>query len=218
MREYRFGHTSVVVSTSAGGRTRTALARSPPLAVPRHDSAFLPLDLSRILPPVRILNRLESGGVEPQRIEGSLVAAGLRFAIVASRWNDFIVGRLVDGAVDGIVRHGGSVENVSVYRVPGSFEIPLVAKRLAGSGKWDAIICLGAVIRGETPHFDHVAGEAFKGIAHASLATDVPIVAGIVTADTLDQAINRAGAKSGNKGYEAAVSAIEMANLLRSME
>lgn len=156
--------------------------------------------------------------MEPQRIEGSLVAGALRFAIVASRWNDFIVSRLVDGAIDGIVRHGGSVENISVYRVPGSFEIPLVAKRLAGSGRWDAVICLGAVIRGETPHFDHVAGEAFKGIVHASLSTDVPIAAGIVTADTLDQAINRAGAKSGNKGYEAAVSAIEMANLLRSME
>lgn len=156
--------------------------------------------------------------MEPKRIEGSLVAEGLRIAIVASRWNDFIVGRLIDGAVDGIVRHGGSLENVEVYRVPGSFEIPLVAKRLAGSGRWDALVCLGAVIRGETPHFDHVAGEAFKGIAHASYETGVPIGAGIVSADTLDQAINRAGAKSGNKGYEAAVSAIEMANLLRSIE
>jgi 6,7-dimethyl-8-ribityllumazine synthase len=156
--------------------------------------------------------------VEPKRVEGSLIAEGLRFAIVASRWNDFIVSRLVDGALDGIVRHGGSLDTVSVYRVPGSFEMPLVAKRVAASGRWDAVICLGAVIRGETPHFDHVAGEAFKGIAHASLETGVPIAAGIVTADTLDQAINRAGAKSGNKGYEAAVTAIEMANLLRSIE
>ena len=156
--------------------------------------------------------------MEPKRIEGSLVAEGLRFAIVASRWNDFIVGRLVDGALDGIVRHGGTLDAVTLYRVPGSFEMPLVAKRVAASGRWDAVICLGAVIRGETPHFDHVAGEAFKGISHASLDTGVPIAAGIVTADTLDQAINRAGGKSGNKGYEAAVTAIEMANLLRSFE
>jgi 6,7-dimethyl-8-ribityllumazine synthase len=146
------------------------------------------------------------------------MAAGLRIAIVASRWNDFIVSRLVDGALDGIVRHGGSLDAVAVYRVPGSFEIPLVAKRLAATGRWDAIVCLGAVIRGETPHFDHVAGEAFKGIVHASLETGVPVSAGIVTADSLDQAINRAGAKSGNKGYEAAISAVEMANLMRSIE
>lgn len=156
--------------------------------------------------------------MEPKRVEGSLVAGGLRIAVVASRWNDFIVGRLVDGALDAVVRHGGALENVAVYRVPGSFEIPLAAKRVAGSGRWDAIICLGAVVRGETPHFDHVAGEAFKGISHVSLETGVPIGVGIVTADTLDQAINRAGGKSGNKGYEAAVSAIEMANLLRSIE
>ncbi len=154
----------------------------------------------------------------PKRVEGSLVAEGLRIAIVASRWNEFIVGHLVDGALDGISRHGGSLDTVEVYRVPGSFEIPLAAKRVAGSGRWDAVICLGAVIRGETPHFDHVAGEAFKGISHASLETGVPIAAGIVTADSLDQAINRAGAKSGNKGYEAAVTAIEMANLMRSIE
>ena len=156
--------------------------------------------------------------MEPKRVEGSLVAGGLRIAVVASRWNDFIVGRLVDGALDAVVRHGGALENVAVYRVPGSFEIPLAAKRVAGSGRWDAIICLGAVVRGETPHFDHVAGEAFKGISRVSLETGVPIGVGIVTADTLDQAINRAGGKSGNKGYEAAVSAIEMANLLRSIE
>ena len=156
--------------------------------------------------------------MEPKRVEGSLVAEGLRIAIVASRWNDFIVARLIDGALDGIARHGGSLEDVTVYRVPGSFEIPLTAKRVAGSGRWDAVICLGAVIRGETPHFDHVAGEAFKGIANAALATNVPIAVGIVTADTLDQAINRAGGKAGNKGYEAAVTAIEMANLMRSIE
>ena len=165
-----------------------------------------------------ILSVLECEGVEPKRVEGSLVAEGLRIAIVASRWNDFIVGRLIDGAIDGIARHGGSLDAVTVYRVPGSFEIPLVAKRVAGSGRWDAGICLGAVIRGETPHFDHVAGEAFKGNSHASLETGVPIAIGVVTADTLDQAINRAGGKAGNKGYEAAVTAIEMANLIRSFE
>ena len=156
--------------------------------------------------------------MEPKRVEGMLVAEGLRFAVVASRWNDFIVGRLIDGCLDGIVRHGGSLDAVTLYRVPGSFELPIVAKRVAGSGRWDAVICLGAVIRGETPHFDHVAGEAFKGITHAALETNVPIAVGIVTADTLDQAINRAGGKSGNKGYEAAVTAIEMANLIRSIE
>ncbi len=166
-----------------------------------------------------ILNRLlECVGVGPKRVEGSLVAEGLRIAIVASRWNEFIVGRLVEGALDAITRHGGSLDEVSIYRVPGSLEIPLTVKRVAGSGRWDAVICLGAVIRGETPHFDHVAGEAFKGISHASLETGVPITAGIVTADSLDQAINRAGGKSGNKGYEAAVTAIEMANLMRSIE
>jgi 6,7-dimethyl-8-ribityllumazine synthase len=164
------------------------------------------------------LNLLECGGVEPKRVEGSLVAEGLRIAIVASRWNEFIVGRLIEGALDGIVRHGGSLDAVTLYRVPGSFEIPLAAKRVAGSGRWDAVICLGAVIRGETPHFDHVAGEAFKGISHASLETNVPIAVGIVTAENLEQAFNRAGGKSGNKGYEAAVTAIEMANLIRSIE
>jgi len=156
--------------------------------------------------------------VEPKRVEGGLVATGLRIAIVASRWNDFIVSRLIGGAVDAVERHGGSAAAVTIYRVPGSFEIPLVTKRVAGLGRWDAIICLGAVIRGETPHFDYVAGEAFKGIAHVALDTGVPIAVGIVTADSLDQAIDRAGAKSGNKGFEAAITAIEMANLLRSLE
>lgn len=156
-------------------------------------------------------------GADPKRIEGGLVAEGLRFAIVASRWNEFIVGRLIEGALDGIVRHGGSIDRVTVVRVPGSFEIALAAKKVAGAGQVDAIICLGAVIRGETPHFDHIAGEAFKGITHVSLESELPIAVGIVTADSLDQAINRAGGKSGNKGYEAAVTAIEMANLLRAI-
>jgi 6,7-dimethyl-8-ribityllumazine synthase len=156
--------------------------------------------------------------VEPKRVEGGLVATGLRIAIIASRWNDFIVSRLIGGAVDAVERHGGSADAVTIYRVPGSFEIPLVTKRVAHTGRWDAIICLGAVIRGETPHFDYVAGEAFKGIAHVSLESGVPVAVGIVTADTLDQAIDRAGAKSGNKGFEAAITAIEMANLMRSIE
>jgi len=156
-------------------------------------------------------------GADPKRIEGSLVAEGLRFAIVASRWNEFIVGRLVEGAVDGIVRHGGSSDQITIVRVPGSFELALAAKKVAKAGGIDAIICLGAVIRGETPHFDHVAGEAFKGITHVSLETELPVAVGIVTADSLDQAINRAGGKAGNKGYEAAVTAIEMANLLRAL-
>ena len=161
---------------------------------------------------------LENGvGSDPKRIEGGLVADGLRFAIVASRWNEFIVGRLIEGALDGIVRHGGSLDNITVVRVPGSFESALAAKKVAKAGQVDAVICLGAVIRGETPHFDHVAGEAFKGINHVSLDTELPIAVGIVTADSLDQAINRAGGKSGNKGYEAAVTAIEMANLLRAI-
>jgi 6,7-dimethyl-8-ribityllumazine synthase len=147
-----------------------------------------------------------------------LVATGLRIAIVASRWNDFIVSRLIGAAVDAVERHGGAASEVTIYRVPGSFEIPLVTRRVALTGRWDAIVCLGAVIRGETPHFDYVAGEAFKGIAHVSLETGVPVAVGIVTADTLDQAIDRAGAKSGNKGFEAAVTAIEMANLMRSIE
>ncbi len=188
-------------------------------AVSRAQIAFsIPRTVPYTLPCSKFKDGLEFVGVEPQHVEGNLVAGDLRIAIVASRWNDFIVGRLVDGALDGISRHGGSLEKVTVYRVPGSFEMPLAAKRVAASGRWDALICLGAIIRGETPHFDHVAGEAFKGIAHASLETGVPIAAGIVTADNLDQAINRAGGKSGNKGYEAAVTAIEMANLLRSIE
>ena len=173
--------------------------------------------MSRILSRARYLHTLENAGVNPRVIEGNLVAEGLRIAIVASRWNDFIVARLIEGAVDGIVRHGGSAEKVVVVRVPGSFEIPLAARRIAQEGGWDAVICLGAVIRGETPHFEHVAAEAFKGITHVSLETGVPIAVGIVTADNLEQAINRAGGKAGNKGYEAAVTAIEMANLLRSI-
>jgi 6,7-dimethyl-8-ribityllumazine synthase len=139
----------------------------------------------------------------------------LRFAIVASRFNDFVTNRLLAGALDALERLGAEEKNVVVYKVPGSFELPLMAKRLATSGRWDAIICLGTIIRGETPHFEYIAAEAAKGIATAALETGVPIVFGVITADTLEQAIDRAGAKSGNKGFEAAMTAVELANLYR---
>lgn len=151
----------------------------------------------------------------PTYVEGKLLSQGLRIALVASRFNAFITDRLVEGAVDAIGRTGGDPDAVRVYRVPGAFEIPLVAQRLAASGKYDALVCLGAVIRGSTPHFDYVASEVSKGVAHVSLATGVPVSFGVLTTDTLEQAIERAGTKAGNKGFEAAMSAIETANLLR---
>lgn len=152
-----------------------------------------------------------------QIIEGVLTAGGLRFGIVASRWNDLIVSRLIGGAQDALVRSGASAQDITLVRVPGSFEIPLVAKKMATSGRYDAIICVGAVIRGETPHFDYIAAEVTKGMAVASLETGVPVAYGMITADTVEQAINRAGVKAGNKGFEAAMSAIEMANLLKEL-
>jgi len=148
-------------------------------------------------------------------LEGHLSAAGLRLGIVVSRFNEFITSRLLAGAEDAIRRHGGDLEQVQVAWVPGAFEIPLVAQKMASSGKVDAVICLGAVIRGATPHFDYVAGEAAKGVAHAMLQTGIPISFGILTTDTIEQAVERAGTKAGNKGYEAAVTAIEMANLMK---
>jgi 6,7-dimethyl-8-ribityllumazine synthase len=148
---------------------------------------------------------------------GTFATPSGRFAIVASRFNQFIVEQLLGGCLDGFKRHGVADDAIDVAWVPGSFEIPLVAQRLAASKKYAAVVCLGAVIRGDTTHFDHVAGEAAKGIAHASLTTGVPVIFGVLTCDTLEQAINRAGAKSGNKGFEAAMSAIEMANLLRQL-
>jgi len=148
-------------------------------------------------------------------LEGNLNAAGLRFGIVVSRFNDFITSRLLTGAEDAIRRHGGDLDLVDVAWVPGAFEIPLVAKRMAASGRWDAVICLGAVIRGSTPHFDYVASEAAKGVAQAMMQTGVPISFGILTTDTIEQAVERAGTKAGNKGFEAAVTAIEMANLMK---
>ncbi len=151
----------------------------------------------------------------PQFFDGKLDATGLRFGIVVGRFNSFIGERLLEGALDAIVRHGGSDGDIAVARVPGAFEIPLAAKKLAESGKYDALICLGAVIRGSTPHFDYVASEVSKGIASVSLESGVPIAFGVLTTDSIEQAIERAGTKAGNKGFEAAVTAIETANLLK---
>jgi 6,7-dimethyl-8-ribityllumazine synthase len=149
--------------------------------------------------------------------QGALLAQGLKFALVVSRFNEFISSRLLDGAQDALLRHGAKEEDIEMAWTPGSFEIPLIAQKMAGSKKYDAVICLGAVIRGGTPHFDYVAAEASKGIAKVSLDTGVPVIFGIITADTLEQAIERAGVKEGNMGAKAAVGAIEMANLMKSM-
>ncbi len=146
--------------------------------------------------------------------EGRLDAAGLRVAVVASRFNGLVTRHLVDGALACLRRHGADAEAAVVAWVPGAFEVPLVARRLAGSGRFDAVICLGAVIRGATAHFDYVAGQAAAGVARAALDTDVPVIFGILTTDTLEQALERAGGKAGNKGWEAALAAIEMARLL----
>ncbi|RDV84723.1 6,7-dimethyl-8-ribityllumazine synthase [Ammonifex thiophilus] len=153
----------------------------------------------------------------PKFLEGKLLGEGLRFALVVGRFNEFITQKLLDGALDALYRHGVAEENIVVAWVPGAFEIPLVARRLAASGKYDAVICLGTIIRGATPHFDYVAAEAAKGVARAALDTGVPVVFGIITADNLEQAIERAGSKAGNKGFAAAMSAIEMANLMRQL-
>ncbi len=149
--------------------------------------------------------------------EGMLTGEGLRFAVIVARFNEMITLRLLDGARDALKRHGVSGESVDVAWCPGSFEIPLVAKALAETGEYDALICLGAVIRGGTPHFDYVASEVNKGIAKVSLDSGLPVIQGVITADTLEQAIQRAGAKEGNRGFAAALSAIEMANLMRAI-
>jgi len=149
--------------------------------------------------------------------EGQLSAAGLRFVIVASRFNSFITDRLVAGAMDALTRTGAAADLIEIVKVPGSWEIPLVAGEMARTHRYDAVICLSALIRGDTPHFDYIAAEAAKGIAHASLETGVPVSFGVLTTNTLEQAIDRAGAKGGNKGFDAAMSAIEMANLLRTL-
>jgi 6,7-dimethyl-8-ribityllumazine synthase len=153
----------------------------------------------------------------PKVLEGQLAAQGLRFAIVVSRFNSLVTQRLLDGALDALRRHGADENAITVVYVPGSFEIPLVAKRLAQSGAFDAVICLGCILRGDTPHFEYVASEAAKGIAQVALETGVPTIFGVVTADTLEQALERAGAKAGNRGFEAAMTAMEMANLMRQL-
>jgi 6,7-dimethyl-8-ribityllumazine synthase len=161
------------------------------------------------------LNNRNTNNYNMKTFEGKLMAEGLRFGIVVARFNEFIGGKLLSGAFDAINRHGGNDENVSVAWVPGAFEIPLTAKRMAKSGNYDAVICLGAVIRGATPHFEMVAGEVTKGVALVGLETGIPVIFGVLTTDTIEQAIERAGTKAGNKGFDAAVTAIEMANLLK---
>lgn len=148
-------------------------------------------------------------------IEGNLVAKDIKIGIVVGRFNEFIVSKLLGGALDGLKRHGVDEDNIEVSWVPGAFEIPLVAKKMAQSKKYDAIICLGAVIKGSTPHFDYLCAEASKGISSVSLSEELPVIFGVLTTDTIEQAIERAGTKAGNKGYDAAVTAIEMANLLK---
>ena len=150
-------------------------------------------------------------------IEGELQAKGLKFGIIVSRFNDFITSRLLDGAIDALVRHGAKEDDIEVVKVPGSFEIPLVAKKMASKGAYNAVICLGTVIRGATPHFDYVAAEVSKGIAAASIETGVPIAFGVITSDTIEQAVERAGTKAGNKGWDAAITAIEMAQVFRKL-
>lgn len=150
----------------------------------------------------------------PQMVGGKLLAEGRKFAVVIARFNEFIGSRLLSGALDAFERHGAKESDVTVFWTPGAFEIPVVAQKIAQSGQFDAVICLGAVIRGSTPHFDYVAGEAAKGVAQIALKTGVPVIFGVLTTDTIEQAVERAGTKAGNKGWEAAVTAIEMANLM----
>jgi len=175
----------------------------------------MPLGASPILRNVVTIQLAESDRLQPTVYEGRLNAEAFRFAIVASRWNELISARLVEGALDSLKRLGAKDANVNVYRVPGAFEIPLLALRLAQSRKFDAVICLGTIIRGQTPHFDYIASEVARGISHAGLTSGLPVVFGIVTADTVDQAIDRAGVKLGNKGFEAAMTAVELVNLYK---
>lgn len=153
----------------------------------------------------------------PKIVEANLIAEGKKFALVVSRFNDFITERLVGGAVDALVRCGAKDDDIDVVKVPGAFEIPLIAKKMAQKKKYDAVVCLGAVIRGATPHFDYVSAEVSKGIAVVSIESEIPVIFGIITTDTLEQAIERAGAKSGNKGFSAAMAAVEMANLIEAV-
>ncbi|MBU5476607.1 6,7-dimethyl-8-ribityllumazine synthase [Eubacterium sp. MSJ-21] len=151
------------------------------------------------------------------KLEGKLVADGVKIGIVAARFNEFIVSKLVGGAMDGLIRHDVKEEDVTVAWVPGAFEIPVVAKKMAKSGKYDAVICLGAVIRGATSHYDYVCNEVSKGVASVSLETEIPVLFGVVTTENIEQAIERAGTKAGNKGYDCALSAIEMINLMKQI-
>jgi 6,7-dimethyl-8-ribityllumazine synthase len=153
--------------------------------------------------------------LQPVSHQGRLNAEGFRFAIISSRWNDFLTSKLVEGALDALERLGAAEDSIELFKVPGSFEIPMLAKRVAGSGKFDAVICCGTIIRGQTPHFEYIAAEVTKGIASAGMDSGVPVLYGIITADTLEQAIDRAGVKAGNKGFEAAMSAVELVNLYR---
>ncbi len=150
-------------------------------------------------------------------IQGDLTAKGLKFGIVAARFNDFITSRLVEGALDGLQRHGAADADIEIVKVPGAYEVPLAAKMLAMSRKYNAIICLGAVIRGATPHFEYVSAEVSKGVASVSMESSIPVIFGVLTTDTIEQAIERAGTKSGNKGWDAALSAIEMANVMKQL-
>ncbi len=150
-------------------------------------------------------------------IQGNLIAQGLKIGITASRFNEFIVSKLISGAEDGLLRHGAAEENIDLVWVPGAFELPFAAKKMAASGRYDAVICLGAVIRGSTSHYDLVCAEVSKGIANVGLSGQIPVIFGVLTTDTVEQAIERAGTKSGNKGFDAAVSAIEMANLMKEI-
>jgi 6,7-dimethyl-8-ribityllumazine synthase len=153
--------------------------------------------------------------LQPKIHQGKLKAEGFRYAIIVSRWNEFLTARLVEGALDTLERLGASEDAIEIFKIPGAFEFPLAAKKVATSGRFDAVICVGAVLRGQTPHFDFVAGEATKGITSAALESGIPVVYGVITADTLEQAIDRAGVKAGNKGSEAAMVAVEMANFYR---
>ena len=160
---------------------------------------------------------MEDSELQPKIHRGKVNAEGFRFAIVASRWNDFLTSKLIDGAVDALESAGAAEADVEIFMVPGAFELPLAALKAAQSGRFDAVVAIGVVVRGETPHFDYVAGEAAKGVSHASLETGVPVMFGVVTTDTVEQAINRSGLKAGNKGFEAAMAAVEVANLYRDI-
>jgi len=154
----------------------------------------------------------------PKTYEGQLVADGQKFGLVASRFNEFITNKLLEGTIDALKRHGVAEDDIDIAWVPGAFEIPLIAKKMAESGRYDGVICVGAVIRGSTPHFDYVAAEVSKGIAQIGLLTGIPVIFGVLTTENIEQAIERAGTKAGNKGFEAAEAAIEMANLMRSIK